>query len=128
MKLWRVTPLSKQTVFETQKWTKEGESNYVMRELTWRWAEFIFETEDAAPTITQDVDMFNSGYNLVRSGFLHETSAKTIHYNSDGELLSEESVPPGNSPSILEDDGWVMSPIQVYINGDVNMELIEDEV
>lgn len=128
MKLWRVTPLVKNTVQETQRWTKDGQSSYVIRELTWRWAEFIYQTEDSvAPTFDETVDMFNSGYNMIRSGFLHEIFATSFYYNSEGELESEEDVPPGNASHVLENDGWTMANVQVHIKGDVIIESIVDE-
>jgi hypothetical protein len=127
MKLWRITPSMKKTSTETQRWTKEGESGYVIREITWRWVEFVFQTEDSVvPTFDENVDMFNSGYNLIRSGFLHETSAKTMYFDSENEMLREETSPPENSPITLENGGWIMSNPQVYIGGEIIVEMIEE--
>jgi hypothetical protein len=123
MALWKVTPVWKKSVVETQIWVKEGVAGYISHEIGWRGGEFFIESEEE-PDIDDDTNLLELSDDWsTDDGNWEETSydlAEESIEDETREFLEENSV------FDLEEQGWTMEECSIVIQGGMNIEKVID--
>lgn len=121
MALWKITPVWKKSVVETQIWVKDGVAGYVEHEIGWRTGEFFIESEEE-PDIDDDTNLLELSDDWsTDDGNWEETS-----YDLAEESIEEETREflEENSIFDLEEQGWTMKECSIVIQGGMNIEKV----
>jgi hypothetical protein len=121
MALWKVTPVWKKSVIETQTWVKDGVAGYIEHEIGWRTGEFFIESEEE-PDIDDDTNLLELSDDWsTDDGNWEETS-----YDLAEESIEEETREflEENSVFDLEEQGWAMEECSIVIQGGMNIEKV----
>lgn len=121
MALWKITPVWKKSVVETQIWVKEGVAGYISHEIGWRGGEFFIESEEE-PDIDDDTNLLELSDDWsTDDGNWEETS-----YDLAEESIEEETREflEENSVFDLEEQGWTMEECSIVIQGGMNIEKV----
>jgi hypothetical protein len=122
MPLWKITPVWKKSVIETQVWTKEGVAGYIENVLCWRSGEFLIES-DEEPEIDEYTDLTSLTEDWSTDDCCSEEQEIDI---ADENIRAEiEEFLENNSIFDLEELGWVMEESPIVIENDVNIERVE---
>lgn len=121
MALWKVTPVWKKSVIETQTWINEEIAGYIDHEIGWRTGEFFIES-DEEPVIDDDTNLLELSDDWsTDDGNWEETSydlAEESYEEETREFLEENSI------FDLEERGWSMKDCTIVIQGGVNIEKV----
>jgi hypothetical protein len=124
MALWKVTPEWKKSVIEVQTWVKEGVDGYITHSLTWRFGEFIIES-DKEPVIEDDTDLLELTEDWSTEGGCDEDTDMDL---DDANLEREiEEFLEENSIFDLEELGWEMETCNMWITGGARIEKLDDQ-
>lgn len=125
MAKWKVTPKFKKSVVEYQEWIKDGQS--FVYETGWRWGEFVVETEDDTPPVLEEgIDIYNCGYDAEVVG-CDDGCWDDYHYDGCDDETREwlEEFFEENSVFDLEEHGWSSCDTEMFINCEMEIEMIE---
>ena len=123
MALWKVTPVWKKSVVETQTWINEEITGYIDHEIGWRTGEFFIES-DEEPEIDDDTNLLE----LSDDWSTDDGNWETTSYDLAEESYEEETREflEENSIYDLEDRGWSMKDCTIVIQGGVNIEKVAE--
>lgn len=122
MAQWKITPVWKKSVIETQTWVKDGVAGYIENTLCWRFGEFIIES-DKEPEIDEYTDLTSLTEHWSTDDCCSEE--REIDIADDEEREKIEQFLEENSIYDLEELGWVLDEAPIVIENDVNIELVD---
>ena len=127
MATWRVIPLWKKSVIERQEMIK-GDNKFII-ETGWRWGEFHVYTEDDNPPVLEaGVNITDCGYEAEMISCDDGCWEEYDYDDCDDETQAwlEEYFEEGNSYFDLEEEGWVNTETEMFIQCDVEITKIEE--
>lgn len=121
MALWKITPIWKKSVVETQIWVKDGEPGYISHDIGWRDGEFFIESEEE-PDIDDDTNLLE----LSDDWSTNDGNWEETDFDLENETLKEEveEFLTENSIYDLEEQGWTMEECRIVIQGGMNIERV----
>jgi hypothetical protein len=126
---WKITPSTKKSVLDNTYWVK-GDMR-ICQEVGWRWGEFFV---DPMPDVTieeylsgkDDEIILNEEFDVIdfstEDGCWEEYTYSENMSDEDIEAIEEFLEDGGN----LDDDGWTILDSDVIIQGDIEIEEVND--
>lgn len=121
MPLWKVTPIWKKSVIETQSWIKAGVNGYISHEIGWRHGEFFIESDEEP-----EIDDYTNLLELTDNWSTEDGNWEDTDYDisEDHQEKARQIIEEG-SVYDLEEDGWTMDECEITIQGGVKIERVE---